>query len=167
MAAIVVSAILGGVFGGIKAAQNGCDILTGVLYGAGIGALGALLLPAATSGIGAFAVGFGFLTDIGEQMIVEKKDFEDVNLADSFNSGITSGIFNMFSAGIENSVLRPFRESGDLLGSNMSNIIYSTNFEIGSFTVGQITSVIGVKERFTIRDLKYILNPKKYPGMLR
>ena len=73
----------------------------------------------------------------------------------------------MFSLGIQRGILSPHEKNGEIVAMNLSNIIYSTNFELGSFTTGQITNIIKSKGNLTIRDLKKIINPKKTPGMLR
>ncbi len=153
---IIFGALLGGWLGAIKAAQNNDNILTGFLFGAIVGGIGAAILPASSTGLGAFAAGFGFGfgTDVLEQMIVGGKSFGDVNLIDSLKSGAISGIFNVFSFGIKNSILNSLNKNGEFLGEIMSDIIYSTNFELGSFTTDKIINGFGLNGTFTVNDLR-------------
>ncbi|MFP4287143.1 MAG: RHS repeat-associated core domain-containing protein [Candidatus Izemoplasmataceae bacterium] len=82
-----IGAVVGGIWGGISAAAKGENVWAGVGYGAATGALAGFVvdLALATGGVGGVAIaagfgfGVGFGTDVGQQMLFEGRNWEQVN----------------------------------------------------------------------------------------
>ncbi len=90
-----IGAVVGGIWGGVSAAAKGENVWAGIGYGAATGALAGLVVDfaLATGGVGGLAIaavgGFfvGVGTDVGQQMLFEGKNWEQVNKKRALTTG--------------------------------------------------------------------------------
>ena len=143
--AFAVGAVLGGIFGGISAAAQGQNIFAGLVVGALVGgftgALAEFSWPIAI--VGTFAV--GFLGDIASQKFVEGKSFDDINLVQSFGSGLLNAVLSIPAIGLS----RIVRHSGITnpqsflfgLASNAPMMLVSI---LGNYCISQTSTTFGI-----------------------
>ena len=145
----IIGAVLGGIYGGVSAAQNGQDVGKGILIGALTGGLtgAATTIASIPLMLGAtFAIGAA--GDIASQMVLDGKEFGDVNLIQSAWSGVVNAtlaipgkaLFILDSVAkltVAESVIFGTLTNSPLLGMGMALNTYISKY-CGSFTLNDM-----------------------------
>ena len=160
----IIGVVLGGIYGEVSAAQNGQDVFSGGVIGAITGGLTGAIVAIPKLAISAmlgltFAVGVA--GDIFSQMVLDDKEFGEVNLIQSTWSGVVNAflaipskalgildsVAELTSAG---SIIFGVLTNSPLIGLGMSlNTYISRN--CGSFTLNDIKQIYEFLKRMNRR----------------